>query len=645
MLWYGRPVNRRPLWLATVLASTAAVWFTTAAAPGSESPQRQLVEAYSPIVMLRAQENPPCDTSEEQFEPTTVNVMLGNPRVNLVRPPESGEPEIVRPKPTAADIAGLGARWHLDVPGNPLNAGCTYARDFAALKAAGEAPPLTYAHIARERGHSGLVVQYWFFYYFNQFNDVHEGDWEGMQIAFDANRARKALSTGPSGIALFQHGGGEKASWDDDKVQKEGTHPVVYPAAGSHATFYDAAIYVENGQGGSGLGCDNTTEPLRRVEPRPVLIPTNPAPGSRFQWLTYDGHWGEKEKSYNNGPTGPTTKTQWRAPFTWMDGLREASPTLPGGLALGPAVTEAFCPAVATVSKWVNLEARTRLGAILIAVVLVLLAALPIALTRWTPVDLTRLRQRRAFGQLVRAARQLYGRHWRTFVPMALTTIAIVGTVAGIAWLISLITGAIDTGISISLPAIARSIGFAVAAAAVIAYVRDLERGERAGFVLAYRETFARFWRLVLGQLWASLLVLLMAFTVVGIPFAIWKYIGWQFVQQEILFEDKSIREAFRGSSQVVRGHWWRTLRIAGFFWLLSVVVGPVLGFALIFANLSLTWINVIGSLVFALLVPYVAIGRTLLYFDLQARQEEAAREPKRRRRRWSRPRPSPQPG
>ena len=92
-----------------------------------------------------------------------------------------------------------------------------------------------------------------------------------------------------------------------------------------------------------------------------------------------------------------------------------------------------------------------------------------------------------------------------------------------------------------------------------------------------------------------------------------------------------------------MRGHWWRTLRIAGFFWLLSVAAGPVLGFALIFANLSLTWINIIGSLVFALLVPYVAIGRTLLYFDLQAREEGA--QELGRRRRWSRARPSPQPG
>ena len=131
---------------------------------------------------------------------------------------------------------------------------------------------------------------------------------------------------------------------------------------------------------------------------------------------------------------------------------------------------------------------------------------------------------------------------------------------------------------------------------------------------------------------------------IIGIPIAIWKYIDWQFVQQEILFQDKPVRAAFRGSTRIVRGHWWRTVRIAGFLWLISIVTGPVLGFALIFTPLSLTWANVAGTVVFALLIPYVAIGRTLLYFDLAVRQQEAVTEPKRRRW-WSRTRPSPQPG
>ena len=92
-------------------------------------------------------------------------------------------------------------------------------------------------------------MQYWFFYYFNEFNDLHEGDWEGMQVTFDASSPQQALSRAPDQIALFQHGGGEKASWHDAKVETEGRHPVVYVAAGSHATFFQSAVYVENGGG------------------------------------------------------------------------------------------------------------------------------------------------------------------------------------------------------------------------------------------------------------------------------------------------------------------------------------------------------------------------------------------------------------
>ena len=88
-----------------------------------------------------------------------------------------------------------------------------------------------------------------------------------MQIAFEANTARQALAEGPSEMILFQHAGGERADWEDSKVEKEGTHPVVYPAAGSHATFYDSTVYVQNGSKGSGVGCDNTSEPLREVRP------------------------------------------------------------------------------------------------------------------------------------------------------------------------------------------------------------------------------------------------------------------------------------------------------------------------------------------------------------------------------------------
>ncbi len=632
----------RPRALAlAILAAVAVAALASTAAAAPPSPSERLVRAYSPIVMLRDLTDV-CDDSQEQYEPTTVDVMLGNPRVRLIGPKGPDGRRTIKRAPTAANVVNLGPDYHLDVPGDALNPGCTYAKDFRALKQAGRAPPITYAHIATEAGRPGLVVQYWFFYYFNQFNDVHEGDWEGMQIAFDASSPQQALAEGPSQIALFQHGGGEKADWDDDRVEKEGTHPVVYPAAGSHATFFEPAVYVENGQGGSGLGCDNTTEPLRRVVPTPVLIPDQPGPGTRFQWLTYFGHWGEQQKGYNNGPTGPLTKSQWDAPFTWMDGLRHASPKLPGGSLMGPAVTNVFCGTVATLSTWVNLEAKSRTGALLLLLIALVLIVLPIILTRWRPVDLSRLRQRRAFGQLVRAAGQLYRRRWRPLVLIGLTAIPIIGAVEGLHWIVRQLVGGNTIGVgsassSFSLQiedpiaAVGRPVGFAVVAAAVIVFVRELDAGRRATFAACYRGTFERFWRAAFCQLLAELLVIAMFVTVIGIPFAVLKYIDWQFVQQEVLFRNASFREAFRGSTRHVRGHWWHTVSVAGFFWLLARVAGPVLGFGLIFANLSLPLIDFIGAVVFALLTPYVAVGRTLLYFDLEARGHEA-RAPRWRR-------------
>ena len=642
----------------------AALWLAPAAVGAqvqSAQPQQpeasRLVQAYAPITMLRAAKNPTCHTGKEskgfsinitirllpgpsgaeEYRPTTVTAVLGNPRVRLVH---AGK--VVKTAPTVADIAGLGPDYYLDLPGDVLGNLCTYAEGEAALERAGKAPPVTYAHIATERGKPGLAVQYWFFYYFNEFNDLHEGDWEGMQLTFDASSPQEALARGPDRIALFQHGGGEKASWHDARVQKQGTHPVVYPAAGSHATFFQSAVYVENGGGGAGLGCDNTSQPLDRVQPRPVLVPTNPGLDGPFAWLTYRGHWGQQEKGFNIGPQGPNTKRQWLEPFTWMDSARLASPKLPGGFGLGAPVTGAFCRVVQEVSGLLNVETRSRVGVTVIVLVLILLVAIPAGITKWAPIDLTPLRMSRRFGQLLRTARQLYGRYWRTLLPIGLSSIPIIAAVFGIQRLLHAVLGGgpVTTTITDAVGTLGRSLGYAVVAAVVITFIRGLQSGRPLGLMDSYREMLQRFWRVVVAQLLTNLIVAALAVTVIGFPIAIWKYVDWQFVQQEILFEDKRIRDAFRGSTRLVRRQWWRAARVAGFLWLLSVATGPVLIMILIFAHLSLNLIDAVGSVMFALLLPYVATGRTLLYFDLAARHQEAVRKPTRRHRLRSRLRP-----
>ena len=652
---------RRPARLAICLVGIASASLIAASGAGaaSSTPEEEnLVRTYAPILMMRTLEDidPPCETTEEQYNPPTrVEVVLGNPKVKLVHHAD-GRDVVVKTAPTAADIAGLGDDYYLDLPGDTLSPKCTYATDFQKLKSESRAPPITYAHIAKETGHQGLVVQYWFFYYFNQFNDIHEGDWEGMQIAFDADTPAQALADGPSEIALFQHAGGEKADWDSSKVQKEDTHPIVYPAAGSHATFYDEAIYIQNGKNGSGVGCDNTSEPLTRSEPEPIIVPTHAPPGTEFEWLGYVGHWGQREKGFNNGPTGLVTKGQWLEPFTWMEDIRRDSPKLPGGSLLGPAPATAFCGAIAGVSEFINLQAKNPLGAIGIALAVFLFLVVPPLLTRWRPVDLSTLRHPWAVGQLLRGAAQLYRRYWRVLLPIGLSALIVIGALSLGQYLFEQAHGGHDATIrfspggfefqfSGSFDGFGRPIGYAMVSGAVVAFLRLREEGNPTGIGACYAAMWDRIWRVVVGQLLAVALVYLMIVTVIGIPFALYFYIAWQFVQQAIMFENRSIRDALRRSHELVRGHWWLTIRVVALLWAIGIVTGPILGFILIFLNLSPVVVNAIGSLVFAVLIPYVALGRTMLYLDLASR--EAAEPAAGRWRRWlpRRARPAPEAG
>ena len=458
-----------------------------------------------------------------------------------------------------------------------------------------------------------------------------------MQITFTADTAAEALAQGPSEIALFQHGGGEKGAWDADKVEKDGTHPIVYPASGSHATFFSSNLFIGNGQQGSGLGCDNTQEPQRLIRVQPVAVPTYAKPGSQFQWLTYTGRWGQKEKNFNNGPQGPITKTQWLKPFEWMDGVRRASPTVPGGTILGPAISSAFCGLAVNLSGYFNYATKTIWGAIILAVVLAVLVLLPIVLTRWRPVDLDTLRRPRATGQLLRAARQLYGRNWKTLTLFGLLAVPI----AWVGTLIDRLLGSDTFGFSVGgatfqfavpFTSIAQLAAAAVVGAAAVSLVRNLDRGAPTGFIDSFRALRPCFWRAVLVQGLVVVIVVLLFITVVGIPFAIWKFVDWQFVQQEVIFENRSIRKALRGSARAVRGRWWHTAIVVALLFIIEQVTAPVLTVALVFTTLPPVWIDVIGSFIYALLIPYVVVARTFLYFDVLAREAELPANPRWRR-------------
>ena len=242
--------------LSRLFAAVVAVtcFLAAVATVSAATPAQELADRYAPIVALKAQEEP-CDDKGEPYRPTSVEMVLGNPDVKL-RGPGRGHP-VVTTAPTAADLYGKGLEYFLDFPGNPLKPGCRFETDGRRFDAG--LPSLAYAHIVTqpEEFPGQLALQYWFFYYFNDYNNKHESDWEGIQVVFDASTPEEALAEQPVEVGYAQHEGGESAEWDSDKLERVGDHPVVYPGAGSHASYFSNALWL-GASADEGIGCDDT---------------------------------------------------------------------------------------------------------------------------------------------------------------------------------------------------------------------------------------------------------------------------------------------------------------------------------------------------------------------------------------------------
>src|SRR5262249_18773267 len=324
-----------PLALLAVLALGAAP-----AAAADVAQERALAERYAPVVRLV--ERNPCEPGKP-FRPIDVDLLFGEPTVALRGP---WGKDLVKIAPTAKDLSKGLFEYHLDFPGNALAPGCGYLHWDRRLSA-GHAP-VVYAHVAADPERPGkLALQYWFFYVFNDWNNLHEGDWEMIQLVFDASTPAQALEHSPVEVGYSQHEGAERASWEDEKLERVGgTHLVVHPAAGSHANFYGEALYLGS-SAQEGVGCDDTRGPTFDVRPVVRTIPSDQAQArAGFPWVDFEGRWGELQPAFFNGPTGPNLKTQWTEPIRWSESWRARSYTVPGGSAFGPGATGVFCGVV-----------------------------------------------------------------------------------------------------------------------------------------------------------------------------------------------------------------------------------------------------------------------------------------------------------
>jgi hypothetical protein len=607
------------VWVSVALSSLLVTLVGPAAAAGSD--EDELVSAYLPL--LRVVDQPvPCGPGEPYrvMRPDAVLGVDGIGRNGVVL--TGGDQDVAAP--TEADLPDPGDdSWHLDYPGNALRPKCDYEELFDAWRTV----PTVFARVTTEDGRPGeLVVQYWFFYLYNDWNDRHEGDWEMIQVHFEADDAAEALAVGPYRVAFAQHEGAELSDWNGDVLEVvDGTRPVVYVAAGSHASYFRAARWFGK-SAASGFGCDDTRGPHEDVSAEVEVLDDAALP----RWARFEGRWGERQPSFNNGPTGPISKRQWAEPVSWADEEgRRGAVDLPSG---GTAVTDAFCSATrrASIVMFGLFDRPVAMGLLIAALLVALVMAL--RATVWKPVITAPLVVRRSLGQMVSTALTFIRR-----APRQVMRVGVLLPIAGAlgAILQALVLGGTDVGdladvadrSSGSGGALALAIGgvFVLPATAAVAVTSMLmvEAMIDRGAPPAYRELVGMAWsrRRVIGFSWGLTVAVLLAMTtVVLFPVVIWCVARWAVAIPAALHGAHPLRR----SVELTAGMRWRSLGVAGVSVFFASVLPPTVGIVvLLLTDWSFAVVNLVASVVGTLFAPIAGIMQLLQWADLEARAGE----------------------
>jgi hypothetical protein len=175
----------------------------------------------------------------------------------------------------------------------------------------------------REDASARLWLQYWFFYFYNDYNlaggiGLHEGDWEMVQLRMYGDE--------PDLAVYAQHRWAERRTWDEvERLPANADTPVVYVARGSHASYFRAGYHETEAWYDMADG--------RRPAPKLELefIGDIPPP-----WATWPGRWGDTGARRGGidqpSPTSPCAHKQWDDPKRLLEDSREPA----HGKALAP---------------------------------------------------------------------------------------------------------------------------------------------------------------------------------------------------------------------------------------------------------------------------------------------------------------------
>ena len=187
-----------------------------------------------------------------------------------------------------------------------------YREMYAALREREGYKNRMYGH-AKEDSGGRLWLQYWFYYFYNDYNlaggvGLHEGDWEMVQLRIAPDGARPDLAV------YAQHIHAEQAPWEHvEKLTDSPDTAVVYVARGSHASYFDAGYHETEAWYDIADG--------KRATPKLALeiLDDDDLPG----WVRWRGRWGDTRPRIPGidqpSPHGPIVHNQWDDPGLLCD--------------------------------------------------------------------------------------------------------------------------------------------------------------------------------------------------------------------------------------------------------------------------------------------------------------------------------------
>lgn len=227
------------------------------------------------------------------------------------------------------------------------------------------------------------------------------------------------------------------------------------------------------------------------------------------------------------------------------------------------------------------------------------------------------LRQRRDLSEIIQAAITLY---MQNFQPLFL--IATLAIPLGIASAVA-VDSASDPDATTALLAlflVAQFIVDMIVIAALIVALQRIDEGETPDFGQAYDAAFARIVTLFGSTLRATFHVLLLAITIIGIPWAFQRTVRWFFIEQAVMLDGVDAKQSLSTSAAAVEGSWWRTLGVVIVVSAIAAVPGFAVSGMLFLAPVLVS--GTIGAAVAAIMLPFRTTALTMLYMDLKARKE-----------------------